>query len=150
MKDLKEIKEKAWSLRPDEYTGKLIHAEMTPHDVIYYYEDKEGNYWYQTEGTIKFEAEMRQRRKERRGMLGNRKKSALSIGMSVVDRLMRDDLDSRTLDHNYGRAYAELREMYIKGTITENELGAALVTLDNQHQKIRSKALLRESMCPLT
>lgn len=145
MKDLKEIKENARSLRPEESKGKLVHAEVTPNEVFYYFADTEGNYWYQTEGTMKFEAEMKMRRKERKGML--RKRNGLSEGMSVVERLMREDLDSRTLDHNYGQAYAELREMFIRGRITENELGASLVTLDNQHQKIRSKALLRESMC---
>lgn len=148
MRDLKEIKENARSHRPEESKGKLIHVEVTKKEVFYYFVDTEGNYWYQTEGTMKFEAEMEMRRKERKGML--RKQNGLSAGMSVVERFMKNDLDSRTLDHNYGQAYAELREMFIKGRITENELGAALVTLDNQHQKIRSKALLRESMCPIT
>lgn len=88
-------------------------------------------------------------------MFGRKKKGTkektlgLSAGLRVVDRLMHTGLDSVTADHNYGQAYAELRSLYIQGTIDKEELEASIDTLKNQHLKIRSRALQEESMRPL-
>lgn len=147
--NVKEMKAKARSFRPDEYWGKLIYVEYTEHDVFYYYEDHDGNYWFQTEGTIKFEAEIKQRVRERKGMVKKKNSKALSEGMCVVERLMREDLeedlDEKTLDRNYGEAYTKLREMFIKGRLTQEEVGAAMVALDSRYENIRSR-VLRKNM----
>ena len=67
--------------------------------------------------------------------------TGLSKAMSIVDAYMCPGLKPRALDRAYGQAYAQLKIVYINGEITENELQAALVTLDNQYNKLRPKAV---------
>lgn len=67
MDDFKTIKEQAWSLPPGEIRGALIHVEETKYGKFFYYFDKtDGTYWYQSEGTEKFDKEMKRKGKERR------------------------------------------------------------------------------------
>lgn len=65
----------------------------------------------------------------------------LSKAMDIVDAYMCQGLTPRALDRVYGQAYAQLRIVYINGEITWNELQAAIVTLDNQYEKLRPKAV---------
>ena len=74
--------------------------------------------------------------------LSKRKRvTGLSKAMDIVDAYMCRDLTPGALDRGYGAAYTQLRIAYIDGEITENELQAALVTLDNQYRKLRPKAV---------
>lgn len=70
----------------------------------------------------------------------------LSKAMSIVDEYMMPGLTPRALDYNYGQAYADIRTVYINGEVTENEMHAALTTLDNQHDKLRRQALLEQML----
>lgn len=65
----------------------------------------------------------------------------LSKAMSIVDEYMMPGLTPEVLDHNYGQAYADIRMVYINGDITENEMWAAITTLDNQYDKLRPRAV---------
>jgi len=65
----------------------------------------------------------------------------LSKAMSIVDAYMCHGLTPRALDRAYGQAYTQLKIVYINGEITWNELQAALVTLENQYNKLRPKAV---------
>ena len=65
----------------------------------------------------------------------------LSRVMSIVDEHMCPGLTPKALDIAYGQAYAEIRMAYIKGEVTWNEVQAALVTLNNQHDKLRKRAV---------
>lgn len=65
----------------------------------------------------------------------------LSRAMSIVDEHMCPGLTPKALDIAYGQAYAEIRMAYIKGEVTWNEVQAALVTLNNQHDKLRKRAV---------
>lgn len=76
-----------------------------------------------------------------RKLLSQRKRvKGLSKAMSIVDAYMCHGLTPRALDRAYGQACAQLRIVYRNGEITWNELQAALVTLDNQYNKLRPKA----------
>lgn len=66
--------------------------------------------------------------------------SGLSKGLEVVDNLMVPGLRVKALDQNYGRAEMALKFMYQNNELTANELGAALITLNNQYDKLRKKA----------
>ena len=66
--------------------------------------------------------------------------SGLSRGLEVVDNLMVPGLRIKALDQNYGRAEITLKLMYQNNELTADELGAALVTLNNQYDKLRKKA----------
>lgn len=66
--------------------------------------------------------------------------SGLSRAMSIVDEFMVPGSTLKALDHGYGQAYATIRQEYIEGKFDENEMKAALVTLDNQHDKLRRRA----------
>ena len=79
---------------------------------------------------------IRERIEERQRVKG------LSRAMSIVDEYMCPGLTPRALDMAYGQAYAEIRRVYIKGEITWNETQAALVTLNNQHDKLYQKAVM--------
>ena len=72
--------------------------------------------------------------------------NGLSKAMAIVDDHMIPGLTPRALDCAYGQAYAEIRSTYINGEVTENEMYAALVSLDNQHDKLRRQALMEELM----
>ena len=65
----------------------------------------------------------------------------LSKAMSIVDAYMCQGLTPKALDRAYGQAYAQIKIVYINGEITWNELQAAIVTLDNQYNKLRPKAV---------
>ena len=65
----------------------------------------------------------------------------LSRALSIVDTYMMSGLSPEALDRAYGQAYAEIRMEYINGDIPENDMWAALATLDNQYNKLRPKAL---------
>lgn len=67
--------------------------------------------------------------------------TGLSKAMDIVDAYMCRGITPRALDRAYGQAYAQLRIVYINGEITKNELETALVTLDNQYEKLRPKAV---------
>lgn len=67
---------------------------------------------------------------------------SLSRAMNIVDENMCPGLTPGALDRAYGQAYAEIRMAYINGGITWNETQAALVTLNNQHDKLRKRALI--------
>ena len=67
--------------------------------------------------------------------------TGLSKAMDIVDAYMCSGLKPRVLDRAYGAAYAQLGIAYKDGEITWNELQSALVTLDNQYQKLRPKAV---------
>lgn len=74
-----------------------------------------------------------------------RKRSAkrmrgLSKGLTVVDNLMIPGLKVKVLDQNYGKAEITLKLMKDNKEITAEELGAAMVTLDNQYDKLRKEA----------
>lgn len=81
-------------------------------------------------------------------MFGRRKKkekiAGLSKGLTVVDNLMMPGLNVQALDQNYGRADITLKLMEQNGEITAMELGAAMVTLNNQYDKLRKEAGLAE------
>lgn len=81
-------------------------------------------------------------------MFGRRKKeekvAGLSKGLTVVDSLMTSGLNVQALDQNYGRADITLKLMEQNGEITAMELGAAMVTLNNQYDKLRKEAGLAE------
>lgn len=81
-------------------------------------------------------------------MFGRRKKkekiAGLSKGLTVVDNLMTPGLNVQALDQNYGRADITLKLMEQNGEITAMELGAAMVTLNNQYDKLRKEAGLAE------
>ena len=66
----------------------------------------------------------------------------LSKAMSIVDEHMCPGLTPKALDYEYGQAYAEIKMSYINGEVTWNEVQAALATLDNQHDKLRRRALI--------
>ena len=66
----------------------------------------------------------------------------LSKAMTIVDEHMCPGLTPSALDRAYGQAYAEIRMVYINGEITWNEMQAALVTLNNQHDKLRRRAMI--------
>lgn len=66
--------------------------------------------------------------------------SGLSKGLTVVDNLMIPGLKVRALDQNYGKAEITLKLMKENGEITADELGAAMVTLNNQYDKLRKEA----------
>lgn len=66
----------------------------------------------------------------------------LSKAMSIVEEHICPGLTPKALDMAYGQAYAEIKMSYINGEITWNEVQAALVTLDNQHEKMRRRALI--------
>lgn len=74
----------------------------------------------------------------------NKRVSGLSKAMSIVDEYIHPGLTIRALDHGYGQAYATIRQEYIEGKFDENEMKAALVTLDNQHDKLRRQAQIEE------
>lgn len=65
----------------------------------------------------------------------------LSRALSIVDTYMMSGLSPEALDRAYGQAYAEIRMEYINGDIPENDMWAALATLDNLYNKLRPKAL---------
>lgn len=65
----------------------------------------------------------------------------LSKAMDIVDAYMCQGLTPRALERAYGQAQAQLRIVYRNGEITWNELQAAIVTLDNQYNKLRPKAV---------
>lgn len=67
--------------------------------------------------------------------------SGLSKGMDIVDNYMRPGMNPSALDFSAGYAQARLHELYENGEITENEMEAALCTLNNQHEKLRTDAL---------
>lgn len=68
--------------------------------------------------------------------------SGLSKGMDMVDKYMRPGMNARALDYSAGYTQARIHGLYEKGEITADEQEAALLTLDNQHKKLRRKALL--------
>lgn len=71
MDDFKTVKENAWSLRPGETRGKLLYVEQTKYGTFrYYYDESDGTYWYQSEGTEKFHNDMKNKEKERKKCLG--------------------------------------------------------------------------------
>ncbi len=75
-------------------------------------------------------------------LLAQRKRvKGLSKAMDIVDAYMCQGLTPRALDRAYGQAKAQLRIVYRNGEITWNELQAALVTMDNQYNKLRPKAV---------
>lgn len=77
-----------------------------------------------------------------RKLLSQRKRvKGLSKAMDIVDAYMCQGLTPRALDRAYGQAQAQLRIVYRNGEITWNELQAAIVTLDNQYNKLRPKAV---------
>ena len=78
---------------------------------------------------------IRERIEERQRVRG------LSKAMSIVDEHMCPGLKPSALDRAYGQAYAEIRMAYINGGITWNEVQAALVTLNNQHDKLSKRAM---------
>lgn len=82
------------------------------------------------------------RLKER--IAGNKRVSGLSRAMSIVDQFMVPGSTVKALDHGYGQAYVTIRQEYIEGKFDENEMKAALVTLDNQHDKLRRQAQIEE------
>lgn len=65
----------------------------------------------------------------------------LSKAMSIVDEYMCQGLTPKALDIAYGQAYAEIEMSYINQEISWNEVQAALVTLNNQHDKLRKRAV---------
>lgn len=65
----------------------------------------------------------------------------LSRALMIVDTYMMSGLTPKALDRAYGQAYAEIRMEYINGDIPENDMWAALATLDNQYSKLRPKAV---------
>ena len=65
----------------------------------------------------------------------------LSRAMSIVDEHMCPGLTPKALDIAYGQAYAEIKMSYINQEISWNEVQAALVTLNNQHDKLRKRAV---------
>lgn len=67
--------------------------------------------------------------------------SGLSRALTIVDTYMVPGLDPDVLDRAYKQAYEEIKEGYIKKEIPENDMWAALTTLDNQYSKLRPKAL---------
>lgn len=77
-----------------------------------------------------------------RKLLSQRKRvKGLSKAMDIVDAYMCQGLTQRAMDRAYGQAQAQLRIVYRNGEITWNELQAAIVTLDNQYNKLRPKAV---------
>ena len=71
MDDFKTVKANAWSLPPGETRGELIFVEHTKFGTFKYYHNKtDGTYWYQSEGTEKFQNEMKNKEKERKKCLG--------------------------------------------------------------------------------
>ena len=79
-------------------------------------------------------AKIRERIEEKQRVKG------LSRALSIVDEYMMPGLSPEALTFNYGQAYADIRTTYINGDITENEMWAALTTLDNQYEKMYSRA----------
>ena len=76
----------------------------------------------------------------------NQRVKGLSRAMSIVDEFMVPGYSTKALDYGYGQAYAVIRQGYIDGEFCENEMKAALVALDNQHDKLRRRALLDEML----
>ena len=72
--------------------------------------------------------------------LNGKRVSGLSRAMSIVDEFMVPGSTLKALDHGYEQAYATIRQEYIEGKFDENEMKAALVSLDNQHDKLRRRA----------
>ncbi len=70
--------------------------------------------------------------------------SGLSKGMTVVNELMIPGLKVQKLDQNYGKAQITLQYMREGGEITEDELGAAMLTLKEQYKLLRRRACLEE------
>ncbi len=66
----------------------------------------------------------------------------LSKGMEMVDKHLREGMSPRELDYSAGYAQARIHGLYENGKITAEEKEAALITLDNQHKKLRRRALL--------
>lgn len=71
--------------------------------------------------------------------------SGLSKGMDIVDKYMRPGMNPKALDFSAGYAQARIHGLYESGQITRNEMEAALFSLNDQHEKLRRKALI-ESM----
>ena len=65
----------------------------------------------------------------------------LSRALTIVDTYMVPGLDPDVLDRAYKQAYDEIKEGYIKKEIPENDMLAALATLDNQYNKLRHKTI---------
>ena len=76
--------------------------------------------------------------------LNGKRVSGLSRAMSIVDEFMVPGSTVKALDYGYGQAYTTIRQEYIDGAFDENEMMAALATLDNQHDKLRRQALIEE------
>ncbi len=76
--------------------------------------------------------------------LEKRRVSGLSKGMTVVNELMIPGLKVQKLDQNYGKAQITLQYMREGGEITEDELGAAMLTLKKQYKLLRRRACLEE------
>ncbi len=70
-----------------------------------------------------------------------RRVKGLSRALTIVDTYMMSGMTPEALDRAYGQAYAEIRMEYINGDIPENDMWAALATLDNQYNKLRHKAI---------
>lgn len=80
-------------------------------------------------------AKIRERIEEKQRIKG------LSRALQVVDEYMIPGLKPEALTFNYGKAYADIRMEYINGDITENEMCAALTTLENQYEKMYPAAV---------
>lgn len=85
-------------------------------------------------------------------MLGKLKKrfeerqrvKGLSKALSIVDKYMMNGLTPEELDEMYALAYADIRTVYINSEVTENEMRAAITTLDNQYNKMRPRAVMEQ------
>lgn len=76
MEDFNYIKANAWSLRPGETRGKLVYVEKTKYGTFkYYYDESDGSYWYESEGTERFHKEIKESEKERKKCLRNLKEN---------------------------------------------------------------------------
>lgn len=68
--------------------------------------------------------------------------SGLSKGMEIVDKYMRPGMNPKALDFSAGYAQARIHVLYENNEISKEEMEAALFSLNDQHEKLRNKALI--------
>lgn len=67
--------------------------------------------------------------------------TGLTKGMELVDKYLRPGMNPSALDFSAGYAQARIHGLYESGEIKKEEMEAALFTLNNQHEKLRTNAL---------
>ena len=68
--------------------------------------------------------------------------SGLSKGMEIVDKYMRPGMNPKALDFSAGYAQARIHVLYENSEISKEEMEAALYSLNDQHEKLRNRALI--------